>query len=244
MTAVSSPSSSSLSCSPSSSLSSPCHSSTPGRRSSVNIKAAVAKASHASAAKRKRFLSAAATQTNIDDTTMFDHDLAPRRRFKRRNSKCASMFYQMISPATLLELQRIAGETPPPATRTTQEPWGDEITTMTPVLLPSFSSMLHDKGRGRQSVVAGKDEEEEGSRWSCTQLRSQMPVTPRGPGSLCTAFPVSTTSTTTSTHSILAEALRLSSAHLDTMTSSVHLVDTNCGESTLAGDDDDYVAFL
>lgn len=34
----------------------------------------------------------------------------PRRRFQRRNSKCPSMFYQMLSPANLLELQRDAAE--------------------------------------------------------------------------------------------------------------------------------------
>jgi hypothetical protein len=67
------------------------------------------------------------------------------------------MFYQMISPTTLLELQRIAGEPQ-------QEP-GSSYHEMT---VPS----LHHHGdimrRGRQQMVLEGEEEEEGSHWSCT----------------------------------------------------------------------------
>lgn len=208
-----------------------CHSSLPerGGRASVNAnsKADFSRASLTSlasfSAKRKRLSLTttvpSAAQNMINGRTMFDSDLTPpRRRFKRRNSKCASMFYQMISPTTLLELQRIAGDTQ-------EEPRNETMT-----VLPSLH---HDNNttQTRQGMVEG-EEDEEGSRWSCTQLRSQVPATPRPLcNSPCTVFPVSMKKTlgSPSTHSILAEALRLSSALLD---------HKNSGEDTLADDDE------
>lgn len=44
----------------------------------------------------------------------------PKRRFQRRNSKCPTMFYQMLSPGNLMDLQREAvgpPSSPPPGPR-------------------------------------------------------------------------------------------------------------------------------
>lgn len=206
-----------------------CHSNMPEKgRASINIKTDFSRASLtslASAAKRKRLSSLTAAHSSTAapsiDGTMFDL-ATPRRRFKRRNSKCASMFYQVISPTTLLELQRLAGET--------QEP-GFEATV--PSLQEKRRSLLGTR-RPWGAAGASTEEDEEGNRWSCTQLRSHMPATSSCP---CPAFPSSTTPSSTCTHSILAEALRLSSDHLDMMASA--LLVHKGGENSIEGDEDD-----
>lgn len=125
--------------------------------------------------KRKR-LTIAEPSPHLDEEVF---DINPRRRFKRRNSKCASMFYQMLSTTNLLELQREMGVEDEDEA---ESPWG----TM---------SLLYP----------------ECPKSTIKILPPQIATPPTWHG----RNPVGSLHAKNSTLSILAEALRLSSAHLD-----------------------------
>jgi hypothetical protein len=130
-------------------------------------------ASSSSASKRKRLLSITVPQE--ESPSPYSPEVLPqrnpKRRFQRRNSKCPSMFCQMLSPASLMELQRAAADvrTPPrsplptteerglaPHALSTKEVHTQNYVRQSPKYIQRFPASFLPP-RGRQFVSSPKD---------------------------------------------------------------------------------------
>ena len=120
----------------------------------------------------------------------------PKRRFQRRNSKCPSMFYQMLSPSHLMQLHRDADEVRSPqgspGKPADRKEWNSNVSNALP------SNDLREQEPYKDNLKAFRPSWKEQQRLGASSSSSYT-------------YPRKSKSATLT---ILTEALKLSSAHL------------------------------